>query len=46
VWNELLDVFEELLGLLPTRFEFSLDIILGTTPISKAPYRMHLSWQY
>jgi len=41
VWNEFLDVFEEISGLSPNRVvEFSIDIILGVTPISKAPYRM------
>jgi len=41
VWNEFLDVFEEISGLPPDKFvEFSIDIIPGATPISKAPYRM------
>ena len=36
------DVFpEELLGLLPSReVEFSIKLVPGTEPISKAPYRM------
>ena len=36
------DVFpEELLGLPSVRaIEFAIDLILGTTPIAKAPYRM------
>jgi len=40
--EEFLDVFlEDLPGLPPDRvLEFSIDIILGTAPISKAPYRM------
>jgi len=44
VVEEFLDVFpEDLPGLPPDRvLEFSIDIILGTTPISKAPYRMAL----
>ena len=42
VVNEYLDVFpEELPGLPPEReLEFSIDLLPGTTPISKAPYRM------
>jgi len=37
VWNEFLDVFEEISRLLPDRVvEFSIDIIPGATPISKA----------
>ena len=41
VWNEFLDVFEEISGLPPDRVvEFSIDIILGATHISKAPYQM------
>jgi len=41
VWNEFLDVFEEISGLPPDRaVEFSIDIIPGATPISKAPYQM------
>ena len=41
VWNEFSDVFEEISGLSPNRaVEFSIDTILGTVPISKAPYRM------
>ena len=40
--SEFLDVFlEELPGLpLEREMEFSIDLLLGTTPISKAPYRM------
>ena len=40
--NEYLDVFpEELPGLPPEReLEFSIDLLPGTAPISKAPYRM------
>jgi len=41
VWNEFPGVFEEILRLPPDRVvEFSIDIIPGTVPISKAPYRM------
>ena len=42
VVNEYLDVFpEELPGLPPEReLEFSIDLLPGTAPISKAPYRM------
>ena len=42
VVSEYLDVFlEELLGLPPMRdTEFVIDLLQGTTPISKAPYRM------
>ena len=41
VWNEFLNVFEEILGLSPNRVvEFSIDIIPGATPISKALYQM------
>jgi len=41
VWNEFLDVFKEISGLPPDKvMEFSIDIILGATPISKAPYRI------
>jgi len=41
VWNEFLDVFEEISGFPPDRVvEFSIDIIPGATPISKALYRM------
>lgn len=38
--SKFLDVFlEELLGLQPEReLEFSIDLLLGTTPISKTPY--------
>ena len=40
--EEFLDVFsEDLPGLPPDRvFEFSIDVISGTAPISKAPYQM------
>ena len=40
--QEFPDVFsEELLGLPPTReLEFTIDLIPGTNPVSKAPYRM------
>ena len=40
--SEFLDVFpEELLGLPPEReMKFSIDLLSGTIPISKAPYRM------
>jgi hypothetical protein len=39
-----LDVFlEELLGILPDReVEFVIDLLPGTTPISKRPYRMSI----
>ena len=42
VVKEFLDVFpEDLPGLPPDRvLEFFIDVIPGTTPISKAPYRM------
>jgi len=41
VWNEFLDVFEELRGLPPDRvLEFSTDMIPRKTPISKAQYQM------
>ncbi|PKA51095.1 RNA-directed DNA polymerase like [Apostasia shenzhenica] len=45
VINEYSDVFpENLSGLLPNReIEFAIDLILGTEPISKAPYRMVVS---
>ncbi|XP_021743002.1 uncharacterized protein LOC110709095 [Chenopodium quinoa] len=40
--NDFLDVFpKEILGLPPKReLEFTIDLVPGTTPISKAPYRM------
>jgi hypothetical protein len=39
--EEFLDVFEDPPGLPPKReVEFSIDLIPGTTPISKAPHRM------
>ena len=39
---EFLDVFlDELLGLLPDRdVEFKIELVPGTTPISRRPYRM------
>ena len=41
VWEEFFDVFEEIPGLPPDRdFEFSIDVIPGTAPKSKAAYRM------
>ena len=41
VWDEFSEVFEEISGLPLDRIvEFSIDIILGTAPISKAPYQM------
>ena len=41
VWNEFLDVFDEISGLPPNSVvEFSIDIISGAIPISKAPFRM------
>ena len=41
MWNEFLDVFEEILELPPDRaIEFFIDIISGITPISKASYRV------
>jgi hypothetical protein len=42
VVEEFMDVFpEELLGMLPEReVEFYIDLIPGTTPIAKRPYRM------
>ena len=42
VVNEYMDVFlEELPGLPPYReVEFTIYLLLGTVPISKAPYRM------
>jgi len=41
VWNEFLDEFEEISRLSPDRVvEFSIDIIPGVTPISKASYQM------
>lgn len=40
VVDEFPDVFEEP-GFLPERVvEFSIDVVPGTSPISKAPYRM------
>ena len=40
--REFPDVFlKDLLGLLPNReIEFSIDLLLGSSPISKAPYWM------
>ena len=48
VWNEFSDVFEEILGLPPNKaVKISIDNIPGTTPMSKAPYRMApTSWRY
>ena len=41
MWNEFLDLFEEISGLPPNRVvEFSIEIIPLVTPISKAPYQM------
>jgi len=41
VWDEFSDVLEGITGLSPDRVvEFTIDIIAGTIPISKAPYRM------
>lgn len=42
VVNEFLDVFpEEIPGMPPNRpINFTIDLVPGTTPISKAPYRM------
>ena len=41
VWEEFPDVSKEIFRLPPDRvLEFSIDIILGTIPISKAPYQM------
>jgi len=39
------EVFQEVPGLPPNReIEFAIELLPGTTPISKAPYRMaHLS---
>jgi len=40
--GEFLDVFPEDLPVLPLdrEVEFTIDVLPGTTPISKAPYRM------
>ena len=45
---EFLDVFpDEVPGLLPTReVDFKIELMPGTAPISKAPYRMTLSKLY
>ena len=41
VAHEFPEVFAEVLGLPPDReIEFTIDLVPGTTPISKAPYRM------
>ena len=41
VWDEFLDVFEGIKGLpLDRVLNFTIDILPGTSPISKAPYRM------
>jgi hypothetical protein len=44
VVRDFLDVFpEELLGMPPDReVEFVIDLLPGTTPISKRPYRMSI----
>jgi len=37
--REFLRVFQEVAGLLPNReIEFTIDLVTGTTPISKTPY--------
>ena len=48
VWNEFLDIFEEILGLSPDRIvEFSIDIIPGATPSLKHRTGWHqYNWQY
>jgi len=39
--QEFLEVFQEVPGLPPDReIEFAIELLLGTTTISKAPYRM------
>jgi len=39
--QEFLDVFQEVPGLPPDReIEFAIELLPGTSPISKAPYRM------
>ena len=45
VMNEFLDVFpEDLLGMPPEReIEFIIDLLPGTAPISKRPYRMAIN---
>ena len=42
VVRNFLDVFPEELSSLPPEMEveFTIDLVLGTTPISKTPYRM------
>jgi len=41
VVQEFLDVFQEVPGLPPDReIEFAIELLPGTAPISKAPYRM------
>jgi hypothetical protein len=41
VLKEFKDVFQEVTGLPPRRdIDFSINLIPGTTPVSKAPYRM------
>jgi len=41
VVQEFPEVFQEVLGLTPNReLEFAIELMPGTTPISKAPYRM------
>jgi hypothetical protein len=42
--KEHVDVFGEFPGLPPTRdIHFSIDLMLGATPVSKTPYRMNMS---
>jgi len=42
--QEFLDVFQEVPGLPPDwEIEFAIDLLPGTTPISKAPYQMALA---
>ena len=41
VLQEFEDVFQEILGFPPRReIDFSIDLVLGATPVSKTPYRM------
>ena len=41
VLQEFEDVFQEILGLPPKRdIDFSIDLVLGATPMSKITYRM------
>ena len=48
VWNEFMDVFEEISGLSPDRVvEFSIDLIPGATPTLKHRTGWHqLNWLY